>query len=50
MYWNVLFVCILDQHQIVEEVQKFYSSSIADVTNANGTAIALIYHKTVSQT
>lgn len=43
-------VCILDQHQIVEEVQKFYSSSIADVTNPNGTAIALIYHKTVSQT
>ena len=37
-------------HQIVEEVQKFYSSSIADVTNANGTAIALIYHKTVSRT
>lgn len=37
------------QQQIVEEVQKFYSTSIADVSAANSTAIALIYHKVVSE-
>ncbi|CAB1450813.1 unnamed protein product [Pleuronectes platessa] len=38
----------LNKEQIVEEVQKFYSSSITDTTNVNGTAIALIYHKTLN--
>lgn len=38
----------INKEQIVEEVQKFYSSSIADVSNANATAIALIYHKTLN--
>ncbi|XP_044070927.1 tetraspanin-2a isoform X2 [Siniperca chuatsi] len=38
----------LNKEQIVEEVQKFYSSSIADVSNSNGTAVALIYHKTLN--
>lgn len=37
----------LNKEQIVEEVQKFYSSSITDSTNVNGTAIAIIYHKTL---
>lgn len=37
----------LNKDQIVEEVQKFYSSSITDSTNVNGTAIAIIYHKTL---
>ncbi|CAL8335987.1 unnamed protein product [Merluccius merluccius] len=32
----------LNKEQIVEEVQKFYSSSIAD--NSNGTTIASMYH------
>jgi len=36
--------------QIVEEVQKFYSISIADLSSPNGTAIASLYHKTVSPT
>uniref|UniRef100_A0A3B4VHJ3 Tetraspanin 2a n=1 Tax=Seriola dumerili TaxID=41447 RepID=A0A3B4VHJ3_SERDU len=40
----------INKEQIVEEVQKFYSSSIADATNSNSTAIALIYHRTVSKT
>uniref|UniRef100_A0A3Q4ADL3 Tetraspanin n=1 Tax=Mola mola TaxID=94237 RepID=A0A3Q4ADL3_MOLML len=38
----------INKEQIVEEVQKFYSSSIADVSSSNGTAIALIYHKTLN--
>uniref|UniRef100_A0A3Q3JST4 Tetraspanin n=1 Tax=Monopterus albus TaxID=43700 RepID=A0A3Q3JST4_MONAL len=38
----------LNKEQIVEEVQKFYSSSFNDVTSPNGTAIALIYHKTLN--
>ncbi|XP_034541625.1 tetraspanin-2a [Notolabrus celidotus] len=38
----------INQEQIVEEVQKFYSSSISDVSNANATAIALMYHKTLN--
>uniref|UniRef100_A0A3Q2YV32 Tetraspanin 2a n=1 Tax=Hippocampus comes TaxID=109280 RepID=A0A3Q2YV32_HIPCM len=38
----------INKEQIVEEVQKFYSSSISDASNPNTTAIALIYHKTVS--
>lgn len=37
----------LNKEQIVEEVQKFYSSAITDNTNVNGTAIAKIYHKTL---
>ncbi|KAK7916454.1 hypothetical protein WMY93_012215 [Mugilogobius chulae] len=37
----------INKEQIVEEVQKFYSSSITDNTNVNGTAIAKIYHKTL---
>ncbi|XP_023271975.1 tetraspanin-2-like [Seriola lalandi dorsalis] len=37
----------INKEQIVEEVQKFYSSSIAD-TNSNSTAIALIYHRTLN--
>lgn len=35
----------MNKEQIAEEVQKFYSSSVADDNNSNGTAIALIYHK-----
>ncbi|XP_041639314.1 tetraspanin-2a [Cheilinus undulatus] len=38
----------INKEQIVEEVQKFYSSSIADLSNANSTAIALLYHKTLN--
>lgn len=38
----------LNKEQIAEEVQKFYSSSIADINDMNGTAIALIYHKTLN--
>ncbi|XP_038551376.1 tetraspanin-2a [Micropterus salmoides] len=38
----------MNKEQIVEEVQKFYSSSIADVSNSNATAIASIYHKTLN--
>ncbi|KAM7006026.1 tetraspanin-2a [Tautogolabrus adspersus] len=38
----------INKEQIVEEVQKFYSSSISDVSNVNGTAIALLYHKTLN--
>lgn len=37
----------LNKEQIVEEVQKFYSSAITDNTNVNGTAIAKIYHTTL---
>ncbi|KAG7226795.1 hypothetical protein INR49_014144 [Caranx melampygus] len=36
----------MNKEQIVEEVQKFYSSSVAPSTTSNGTAIALIYHRT----
>ncbi|XP_018517362.1 tetraspanin-2a [Lates calcarifer] len=35
----------INKEQIVEEVQKFYSSTI---TNLNGTEIAMIYHKTLN--
>ncbi|XP_019712981.1 tetraspanin-2a [Hippocampus comes] len=38
----------INKEQIVEEVQKFYSSSISDASNPNTTAIALIYHKTLN--
>ncbi|XP_010764862.1 tetraspanin-2-like, partial [Notothenia coriiceps] len=38
----------MNKKQIVEEVQKFYSSSIADVSNPNDTAIAVIYHQTLN--
>ncbi|XP_071760010.1 tetraspanin-2a [Centroberyx gerrardi] len=34
----------INKEQIVEEVQKFYSSSIADNSNSNSTAIASMYH------
>ncbi|XP_061584416.1 tetraspanin-2a [Cololabis saira] len=37
----------MNKELISEEIQKFYSSSIAD-DNSNGTAIALIYHKTLN--
>ncbi|XP_077582256.1 tetraspanin-2a [Stigmatopora nigra] len=37
----------INREQIVEEVQKFYSSSIGDASNPNATAIALIYHRTL---
>ena len=36
-------------YQIAEDIQKFYSSSIAEDSDSNRTAIALIYHKTVSK-
>ncbi|KAL6112538.1 tspan2 [Pungitius sinensis] len=38
----------INKEQIIEEVQKFYSSSVADVTTVNGTAIASIYHRTLN--
>ncbi|KAM7402462.1 hypothetical protein PAMP_017704 [Pampus punctatissimus] len=38
----------MNKEQIVEEVQKFYSSSIADVSNPNVTAIAFVYHKSLN--
>ncbi|XP_022056345.1 tetraspanin-2a isoform X1 [Acanthochromis polyacanthus] len=38
----------LNKEQIAEEVQKFYSSSISDTSNPNGTIIASIYHKTLN--
>ncbi|XP_026163726.1 tetraspanin-2a [Mastacembelus armatus] len=38
----------LHKEQIIEEVQKFYSSAASDVTNSNGTAIATIFHKTLN--
>lgn len=38
----------LNKEQIIEEVQKFYSSSIVDGSNDNGTDIALIYHSVLS--
>lgn len=38
----------LNKEQIAEEVQKFYSSSVSDTSNPNGTAIALLYHKTLN--
>ncbi|XP_040889293.1 tetraspanin-2a isoform X2 [Toxotes jaculatrix] len=38
----------INKEQIVEEVQKFYSSSISDVSNPNSTAIADIYHRTLN--
>ncbi|XP_051931246.1 tetraspanin-2a [Hippocampus zosterae] len=38
----------INKEQIVEEVQKFYSSSISDASNPNTTAIAQIYHKTLN--
>ncbi|XP_054906248.1 tetraspanin-2a [Poeciliopsis prolifica] len=37
----------LNKEQIAEEIQKFYSDSIAD-NNINGTAIAQIYHTTLN--
>lgn len=41
------FLCYFPK--IVEEVQKFYSTSIADVSDSNATAIASIYHNVVSR-
>ncbi|XP_040059078.2 CD9 antigen [Gasterosteus aculeatus] len=38
----------VNKEQIIEEVQKFYSSSLADVTTPNGTDIASIYHRTLN--
>ncbi|XP_056293759.1 tetraspanin-2a [Pseudoliparis swirei] len=38
----------MNKEQIVEEVQKFYSISIADLSSPNGTAIASLYHKTLN--
>ncbi|XP_049588569.1 tetraspanin-2a [Syngnathus scovelli] len=38
----------INKEQIVEEVQKFYSSSIGDASNSNATAVAHIYHKTLN--
>ncbi|KAM6981171.1 CD9 antigen-like [Aplochiton taeniatus] len=38
----------LNKEQIIEEVQKFYSSSIVDASNTNGTQIASIYHTVLS--
>lgn len=38
----------LNKEQIVEEVQKFYSTSIADVSDSNATAIASIYHNVLN--
>lgn len=38
----------INREQIVEEVQKFYSSSTSDLSNPNATAIALLYHKTLN--
>ncbi|CAK6967220.1 tetraspanin-2a [Scomber scombrus] len=38
----------INKEQIVEEVQKFYSSSISDVSNSNETAIAFIYHQSLN--
>ncbi|KAM4741926.1 tetraspanin-2a [Anableps anableps] len=38
----------LNKEQIAEEIQKFYSDSIADNNNINGTAIAIIYHQTLN--
>ncbi|KAM3622043.1 uncharacterized protein V6R79_019733 [Siganus canaliculatus] len=38
----------LNKEQIVEEVHKFYSSSITDASNSNATAIVMIYHKTLN--
>ncbi|XP_008319105.1 tetraspanin-2a [Cynoglossus semilaevis] len=38
----------INKDQIVEEVQKFYTSSISETNTANGTAIATIYHKTLN--
>ncbi|XP_029358743.1 tetraspanin-2a [Echeneis naucrates] len=38
----------INKEKIVEEVQKFYSTSFADSSNSNSTAIALIYHKTLN--
>ncbi|KAM3877616.1 tetraspanin-2a [Diretmus argenteus] len=35
---------LINKEQIVEEVQKFYSSSIADTSNSNSTTIASMYH------
>ncbi|KAM4613118.1 tetraspanin-2a isoform 2-T2 [Polymixia lowei] len=34
----------INKEQIVEEVQKFYSSSIVDNSNANSTTITAMYH------
>ncbi|KAM7423027.1 hypothetical protein PAMA_010860 [Pampus argenteus] len=38
----------MNKEQIVEEVQKFYSSSIADISNSNATAIIFVYHKSLN--
>lgn len=43
------FFLTFSQQQIVEEVQKFYSSSIVEASNSSGTAVVYIYHKTVSK-
>lgn len=38
----------INKEQIVEEVQKFYSSSLSDTTNVNASAITQIYHLTLN--
>lgn len=38
----------INKDQIVEEVHKFYSSSISDPSITNSTAIALLYYKTLN--
>lgn len=49
-YYNLLIFVIVFQQQIVEEVQKFYSSSITDTPDDNSTTITLMYHNVVSKT
>ncbi|XP_029005609.1 tetraspanin-2a [Betta splendens] len=38
----------LNKEQIVEEVQKFYSSSLTEASDVNGTAVATIYHQVLN--
>ncbi|XP_068614529.1 tetraspanin-2-like [Brachionichthys hirsutus] len=38
----------INKEQIIEEVQKFYSSSVSDISSSNGTAVALVYHETLN--
>ncbi|XP_072237812.1 tetraspanin-2a isoform X2 [Leuresthes tenuis] len=38
----------MNKKQIAEDIQKFYTSSIAEDSDSNRTAIALIYHKTLN--
>ncbi|KAM4588254.1 tetraspanin-2a [Odontesthes bonariensis] len=38
----------MNKEQIAEDIHKFYKSSLADDSDLNRTAIALIYHKTLN--